>query len=166
MSEFLVEVRPGRERIYRSTWALREAMRNGEISADSRIFHRATSQWISITQHPEYRRFLTDGDPAWAQAAEPEGAGPADQPATAVPSRWAGFSRQLVQWRGRIAAAWAGWKRRLAAPASPPPSAPPASRPPMTRSKPPGQTPAPPTTGEVPHPPDSTRPRDRWTYFP
>lgn len=35
-------------------------MRRGEITTDSRIFHRATSSWISITKHPEYRRLQAE----------------------------------------------------------------------------------------------------------
>ncbi len=78
MREYLVEVTRGRKLIYRTPAALRAAMRSGEISPDSRIFHRTTSTWVSITEHPEYRRFLTDAhvpvpvDPATpADSAEP-----------------------------------------------------------------------------------------------
>jgi hypothetical protein len=162
MTEFLVEVRPGREVVYRSTWALREAMRSGEISADSRIFHRVTSQWISITQHPEYRRFLTDAEPAWLQPADAGEPGPAGETAGPPrPPRWTGLSQRLAGLAHRISAAWAGWKQRLAAP-----SPPPGSRPPAARSKASGQTPPPPPAGDVPRPPDSSPQRDRWTYFP
>jgi hypothetical protein len=63
MSEYLVEVTPGRELLYRTPGALRAAMRDGTITADSRIFHRATARWISITKHPEYRRYQADPPP-------------------------------------------------------------------------------------------------------
>ena len=60
MSEYLIEVTPGRELVFRTPWALRAAMREGTITADSRIFHRATARWISITKHPEYRRYQAE----------------------------------------------------------------------------------------------------------
>jgi hypothetical protein len=60
---YLVEVTPGRELLYRTPWAFREAIRIGQITAESRIFHRAKSQWISITEHPEYRKFMSEREP-------------------------------------------------------------------------------------------------------
>jgi hypothetical protein len=63
MSQYLVEVTPGRELVYETQLALRAAIRSGQISADSRIFHRATASWISITKHPEYRRVQAELTP-------------------------------------------------------------------------------------------------------
>jgi hypothetical protein len=83
MSDYLVEVSRGRELLYQTPSALRAAMRSGEISPDSRIFHRTSSTWVSITEHPEYRRFLTNTPPPAvldlptlvASAEQPNGTG-------------------------------------------------------------------------------------------
>jgi hypothetical protein len=53
---FLVEIEAGQEALYDSVNALAEAIRRGEVGPRSRIFHRASSSWISITLHPEYRK--------------------------------------------------------------------------------------------------------------
>jgi hypothetical protein len=55
---FLVEIEAGREQLFQTVDALAAAIRGGVIGPDSRIYHRATSSWISITFHPEYRRAL------------------------------------------------------------------------------------------------------------
>ena len=62
---YLVEIEAGREQVYPSVEALAAAIRRGVIGPDSRIFHRASSSWISITLHPEYRKAMA------ARAAEP-----------------------------------------------------------------------------------------------
>lgn len=64
MSEFLVEVTPGREVVYPTAAALRAAIRSGEVSWESRIYHRTSARWVSITEHPEYRKFLAERRPA------------------------------------------------------------------------------------------------------
>ena len=77
MSEYLVEITPGRETVYPTTVALRAAMRGGEITPDSRIYHRAASRWLSIMEHPEYRKFLAERRPAdWLEPIPFEPAGP------------------------------------------------------------------------------------------
>ncbi len=53
---FLVEIEAGREAMYDSVDALAEAIRRGEVGPRSRIFHRASSSWISITLHPEFKK--------------------------------------------------------------------------------------------------------------
>ena len=53
---FLVELEAGREALYDSTDALAEAIRRGEVGPQARIFHRASSSWISITLHPEFKK--------------------------------------------------------------------------------------------------------------
>jgi hypothetical protein len=53
---FLVEIEAGREALYDSANALAEAIRRGEVGPRSRIFHRASSSWISITLHPEFKK--------------------------------------------------------------------------------------------------------------
>jgi hypothetical protein len=62
---YLVEIETGREQLYPSVEALGAAVRAGVIGPDSRIFHRASSTWISITLHPEYRKAMA------ARATEP-----------------------------------------------------------------------------------------------
>jgi hypothetical protein len=52
---YLVERRPGNEVLYRSPAELAAAIDSGEVDAQSRIYHRATSTWISITLHPHFR---------------------------------------------------------------------------------------------------------------
>ena len=52
---YLVELRPGKEELYRTGDDLAAAIRSGEVDGHSRIYHRATSKWISITLHPQYK---------------------------------------------------------------------------------------------------------------
>ena len=56
---YLVEIETGREQLYQSVEALAAAIRGGVVGPDSRIFHRASSSWISITVHPEYRKAMS-----------------------------------------------------------------------------------------------------------
>jgi transglutaminase-like putative cysteine protease len=53
---FLVEIEAGREALYDSVDALTEAIHRREVGPQSRIFHRASSSWISITLHPEFKK--------------------------------------------------------------------------------------------------------------
>src|SRR5919106_4438959 len=55
---YLVELRPGKEELYRSSDELALAIRNGDVDARSRVYHRATAKWISITLHPQYRAIV------------------------------------------------------------------------------------------------------------
>jgi hypothetical protein len=57
---FLVELEPGREALYESVDALASAIRRGDVGPNSRIFHRASSSWVSITVHPEFRRVAAE----------------------------------------------------------------------------------------------------------
>ena len=57
---YLVELRPGKEELYRTGDALAAAIRSGEVDGHSRIYHRATSKWISITLHPQYKAILAE----------------------------------------------------------------------------------------------------------
>ena len=59
---FLVEIEAGREVLYNSVDALAEAIRLAEVGPRSRIFHRASSSWISITLHPEYKKAAAERD--------------------------------------------------------------------------------------------------------
>jgi hypothetical protein len=56
---YLVELRPGKEELYRTGDELAAAIRNGDVDIHSRIYHRATSKWISITLHPQFKAIVT-----------------------------------------------------------------------------------------------------------
>lgn len=62
---YLVEIEAGREALYESVAALASAIHRGDVGPQSRIFHRASSSWISITVHPEFKKA------AAARAREP-----------------------------------------------------------------------------------------------
>jgi hypothetical protein len=62
---YLVELRPGKEELYRTGDDLAAAIRRGDVDVHSRIYHRATSKWISITLHPQYKAIVAQ------KAAEP-----------------------------------------------------------------------------------------------
>ncbi|CAN5763850.1 hypothetical protein BH24GEM1_BH24GEM1_31060 [soil metagenome] len=53
---YLVEIEAGREALYESVDALAAAIRRSEVGPQARIFHRASSNWISITLHPEFKK--------------------------------------------------------------------------------------------------------------
>ncbi len=57
---YLVELRPGKEELYRTGDELAAAIRSGEVDGHSRIYHRATSKWISITLHPQYKAIVAE----------------------------------------------------------------------------------------------------------
>lgn len=79
---YLVELRPGKEELYRSGEELAAAIRSGEVDNHSRIYHRATSKWISVTLHPHYK----------AIAAERESPGPSQAPAGEHRQNWTFFN--------------------------------------------------------------------------
>jgi hypothetical protein len=56
---YLVELRPGKEELYRNGDDLALAIRVGDVDARSRIYHRATAKWISITLHPQYKAIVS-----------------------------------------------------------------------------------------------------------
>jgi hypothetical protein len=58
-SMYLVELEPGREQLYQSVEALASAIRRGEVGPEARIYHRASSTWLSITVHPAYKKIAT-----------------------------------------------------------------------------------------------------------
>jgi hypothetical protein len=55
---YLVELKPGKEELYRTSDDLAIAIREGNVDARSRIYHRATAKWISITLHPQYKAIV------------------------------------------------------------------------------------------------------------
>jgi len=57
---FLVELKSGKEEVYRSLDDFTAAIRRGEVSARSRIYHRAASMWIPVTLHPHFRRIAAE----------------------------------------------------------------------------------------------------------
>jgi hypothetical protein len=57
---YLVELRPGKEELYRTGDDLAAAIRSGEVDGHSRIYHRSTSKWISITLHPQYKAIVSE----------------------------------------------------------------------------------------------------------
>jgi hypothetical protein len=52
---YLIELTPGTEQLFRSSEALVAAIRSGEVGSHTRIFHRASAKWISVTLHPLYK---------------------------------------------------------------------------------------------------------------
>jgi hypothetical protein len=94
---FLVEIEAGRETLYDSVNALAEAIRRGEVGPQSRIFHRASLSWISITLHPEFKKAATARDseplPPLARTqwtffgAEPKGREINETPATTAKAK-------------------------------------------------------------------------------
>ncbi len=61
---YLVVLRPGKEELYRPGDELAAAIRSGDVDIQSRIYHRATSKWISITMHPQYKAIAAERHPA------------------------------------------------------------------------------------------------------
>jgi hypothetical protein len=61
---YLVELRPGKEELYRTGEELAAAIRSGDVDVHSRIYHRATSKWISVTLHPHYKAIASERPPA------------------------------------------------------------------------------------------------------
>ena len=55
---YLVELKLGKEELYRTGDDLALAIRDGDVDARSRIYHRATAKWISITLHPQYKAIV------------------------------------------------------------------------------------------------------------
>jgi hypothetical protein len=144
MNEYLVEVTPGRELVYRTPLALRAAMRSGEITAESRIYHRAASRWVSITEHPEYRKFLAERRPPdWLEPVPFERVARAPQQVE-VPSRLRALKALLER---------AGVKVRARLARRNPPAKAPAG----------GRRATPPPNEEVSASPRDTR---RWTFLP
>jgi hypothetical protein len=68
---YLVELRPGKEELYRTGDELAAAIRSGDVDVHSRIYHRATSKWISVTLHPQYKAIVA-ARPAAAPARAPD----------------------------------------------------------------------------------------------
>src|SRR3954462_8975647 len=98
---YLVELRPGKEELYRSSDELALGIRSGDVDERSRVYHRATAKWISITLHPQYKAIVAaaregPGRPFARRWTLPGGGGQSTEPgngdATASPAQ------QLYRW--------------------------------------------------------------------
>lgn len=173
MNEYLVEVTPGRELVYRTPLALRAAMRSGEITPESRIYHHAGLRWISITEHPEYRKFLAERRPPdWLEPIPFE---PAEPPPESEYSNGssAGLGEVLQRTMARVRSMVARLatppelprrRTRAAAAPEPPPKPPPPRAVESARSSPPPPSAPPSPSSERPGTPASGR--RRWTFYP
>jgi hypothetical protein len=56
---YRIELRPGQEVSFQSFDEFAAAVRAGEISADARVWHGASSKWLPVTVHPHYKRAMT-----------------------------------------------------------------------------------------------------------
>jgi hypothetical protein len=59
---FLVEREPGNVAMYNSAADLTQAIRQGDVGPRARIFHRRSSQWLPITEHPAYRQARAEAE--------------------------------------------------------------------------------------------------------
>lgn len=59
---FLVEREPGNVTVYNSAAELSSAFRQGIVGPTARIFHRRSSQWLPITEHPAYRQAQAEAE--------------------------------------------------------------------------------------------------------
>jgi hypothetical protein len=57
---YLVELKSGKEELYGSLEEFTTAIRRGEVSSKSRIYHRAASMWIPVTLHPQFRKVAAE----------------------------------------------------------------------------------------------------------
>jgi hypothetical protein len=113
MSEYLVEITPGREHVYLTLLALRDAIQAGEMTPESRIYHRAAARWIPITEHPEYRKYLTERRPPnWLEPI------PFDPAQPTQPHQAPHGLRSLLAKLERAGAAVRGWFARRRSQAS------------------------------------------------
>jgi hypothetical protein len=60
---YLVELRPGTEVLYRTVAEFTAAIRCGDVGPQSRIYHRASSTWVPITVHPQYKKATGEPEP-------------------------------------------------------------------------------------------------------
>jgi hypothetical protein len=68
---YLVELMSGKEAIYRTADEFGDAIRRGDVTAQSRIYHRAASTWISVTFHPQFRKVSAEQAEQSDQFAQP-----------------------------------------------------------------------------------------------
>ena len=92
---YLVELKPGKEELYRTGDDLAIAIRDGDVDARSRIYHRVTAKWISITLHPQYKAIIAGQEEqervrparkAWGLLSAAMGSVPVELPAGDAPA--------------------------------------------------------------------------------
>jgi len=171
MNVYLVEITPGRERVYHTLLAFREAIQAGEITPESRIFHRAASRWIPITEHPEYRKHLAERRPSnWLDPIPFE-------PAQSIEAHDAPHGlRSLVAKLERAGATVRGWFARRPAPAPAPPArtidVPQSQPPPEESTRAAARTTPRPSSSPTPPSPSRSEEADQdphqkgWTFLP
>jgi hypothetical protein len=59
---YLVELKSDsdKEEVYHNVEQFTAAIRRGEVSSQSRIYHRAASMWIPVTLHPQFRKIAAE----------------------------------------------------------------------------------------------------------
>lgn len=57
---YLIELRPGKEEVYHTVDELAAAIRQGDVSWQSRIYHQSAMTWIPITMHPHFLKIAGD----------------------------------------------------------------------------------------------------------
>ena len=60
---YLVELQPGTEVLYHTVAELTAAIRCGDVGSQSWIYQRASSTWVPITVHPEYKKVSGEHGP-------------------------------------------------------------------------------------------------------
>ena len=104
---YLVELRPGKEELYRSSDELALAIRSGDVDARSRVYHRATAKWISITLHPQYKAIVAaakdDTVPRTSRRVWGLLGGSGDQSAPAQETERPSSGQMLYRWRRPLA---------------------------------------------------------------
>ena len=154
MSGYLVEIMAGEERLYHTLLAFRDAIQAGEITPESRIYHRAAARWIPITEHPEYRRHLAERRPPdWLDPIPFEPAQPLE------PHDAPHGLRNLVAKLERAGATVRGWFARR-----PPPTV--APRDPVARPSPPRSLPPTPPASPDSEAGDPAQSQQKgWTFL-
>ena len=85
---YLVELRPGKEELYRTGEELAAAIRSGDVDVHSRIYHRATSKWISVTLHPHYKAIAAEREPSRPRRSSRRSTSGAGRSSTPPLKRW------------------------------------------------------------------------------
>ena len=57
---YLVELKSGKQEVYRSVDEFTAAIRRSEVSSQCRIYHRASSMWIPVNLHPQFRKVAAE----------------------------------------------------------------------------------------------------------
>jgi hypothetical protein len=57
---YLVELKSGKQEVYRSADEFTAAIRRSEVTSQCRIYHRASSRWIPVNLHPLFRKVAAE----------------------------------------------------------------------------------------------------------